>query len=220
MMKSDIYKPDIREQTLLHGISYPTDIELLMLILGSGIKGVDVEKLAGEVNRMLNKSKPEQYVENLMKINGMGKGKALSVAAAMELGRRRNNFKNAKIHVPRDVLPFVQRYSMESREHFICVSLNGGNEIIQVRVVTIGTVNRTLVHPREVFSDALMEKAAAIIVCHNHPSGNTDPSEEDINVTRMLMEAGEILGVELLDHIVFSSNSYFSFMENKLLFED
>ena len=87
-------------------------------------------------------------------------------------------------------------------------------------MVTIGTVNRTLVHPREVFSDALMEKAAAIIVCHNHPSGNTDPSEEDINVTRMLMEAGEILGVELLDHIVFSSNSYFSFMENKLLFED
>lgn len=219
MNKTNFFKPDIREQTMLHGISYPTDIELLMLIIGSGTKGMDVEKLSRKVNEILQHSEPENLIEKLLQINGMGKGKSLSVAAAIELGRRRNSFKSAKIQKPSDVIPFVQSYSIENREHFICVSLNGGNEIIKIRVVTIGTVNRTLVHPREVFADALMEKAAAIIVCHNHPSGNCEPSDDDIKVTNILIDAGSILGVEVLDHVIFSNNSYFSFMEHKLLMD-
>ncbi|MBR7064382.1 MAG: hypothetical protein IKI31_04480, partial [Treponema sp.] len=102
--------------------------------------------------------------------------------------------------------------------HFVCVSLNGGHEILQIRVVTVGTINRTLVHPREVFSEALVENAAALIVCHNHPSGSCEPSEEDILATQNLIDASKIIGISLLDHIIINRDSYFSFLEHNLLF--
>ena len=217
MCKNNL-KPNIRELTLKHGISYPTDEELVMMILGSGTKAVPVERLARNVVDVVNTSNAEDLNKHLTDIKGLGQSKALAIRAAIEFGRRRNSFKNAIVKSPKDIIPFIKHYSMQSREHFICVSLTGGHEIIQIRVASIGTVNRTIVHPREVFTEALMENAAAIIVCHNHPSGSCEPSSEDIKTTGILIRAADILGIPLLDHIIINRNSYFSFLEHKLLF--
>lgn len=216
----DNNNPNIRELTLQHGIEYPSDEELVMMILGAGTKGIPIKILAKKVIDCINHSHPEDLIKNLCKVKGMGTGKALSIASSIELGRRQNNHKAVLLKRPRDVLPFVQRYSMEKKEHFLCITVNGGHEIIQIRVISVGTVNQTIVHPREIFSDALKENAAAIVICHNHPSGNCTPSEADIETTVRIRQASEILGITLLDHIIFSSNSYFSFLENKVLFTD
>lgn len=219
-MTNNVFKPNVREMALKHGLTFPTDEELIMMILGTGTKEYPVEQLSRIIMNMMNSSNEEDLVKNLTKIKGMGPGKALAIASAVELGRRRNRHKEALIKQPKDVIPFIRSYSMQTKEHFLCITLNGGNEIIQIRVISVGTVNRTIVHPREIFSEALMENAAAIIVCHNHPSGNCQPSQEDIETTRIIKASSDILGIALLDHIIFSKNSYFSFVENDLLFTD
>lgn len=216
MIKLD-FTPDIRELTLKHGIEYPSDEELIMMILGSGSKGLPIEKLANQVSNVLQDSNKEDIITNLLMIHGMGPGKALAIASAIELGRRKNIHKNILIQKPKDVVPFIQSYSMQIKEHFLCITLNGGHEILQIRVISVGTVNQTIVHPREVFSEALMENAAAIIVAHNHPSGNCQPSDQDISTTETLEECAQLLGISFLDHIIFSQRSYFSFKEHGML---
>ncbi|MBQ9239231.1 MAG: DNA repair protein RadC [Treponema sp.] len=211
-------KPDIREQTLKHGISFPSDEELVMLILGSGTRGHSVRSVARAVVQTLYTVNGEEIIERLRSLTGMGMGKSLAIAAALELGRRRNGHLHAVIHSPEDVIPFIRGYAMQPKEHFLCITLNGGHEIIQIRVISIGTINQTIVHPREIFSEALMQNAAAIIVCHNHPSGNCEPSAEDIETTQTLLSAAKIIGIALLDHIIIDRDSYFSFLEHNLLF--
>ena len=210
-------KPDIRELTLKRGVGYASDIELLMLMLGSGIKNVPVEKLASIVMNKITESDSENLIEELMSIKGMGKSRALSIAASCEFGRRRNLHNNALILHPSDIIPFVRNYSIYPKEHFLCISLSGGHEIIEIRVISIGTVNKALVHPREVFCQALKDNASAVIVAHNHPSGNCEPSGEDIETTEILHKCSRLLGIELLDHVIFDKESYFSFMEHGLL---
>jgi DNA repair protein RadC len=113
------------------------------------------------------------------------------------------------------VYPLVRHYSDRKQEHFICLSLNGAHEVLAIRVVSIGILNKTIVHPREVFGDPISDRAAAIVVCHNHPSGQLEPSEEDIAITRRLSEAGELLGINLLDHLILSPRGgYYSFVES------
>jgi len=211
-------KPDIREQVLQKGLSFPSDRELVMLVLGSGTKRVPVEKLSARVISALDEANRETIVPKLLEINGIGTGKALAIAAAIELGRRKTCHLQAVIRHPKDLVPYIKHYSMQPKEHFICATLNGAHELIQIRVVSIGTVNRTLIHPREIFGEALVEHAAAIIVCHNHPSGNCDPSPEDIETTQTLLKAAKIIGVPLLDHIIINRDTYFSFLEHALLF--
>lgn len=217
-MKSANAKPDIRELVLKHGLSYPSDEELVMLILGSGTKGHPVRKLSRDVVNTLNDTNIEDMVNALSAVKGIGTGKSLAVAAALELGRRRSCHLRSVVRQPKDVVPYVRSYSVLSKEHFICVTLNGGHEIMQIRVASVGTINRTLVHPREIFSEALVENAAALIVCHNHPSGSCEPSREDVETTQTLIEASHIIGISLLDHIILDRDSYFSFLEHNLLF--
>jgi DNA repair protein RadC len=213
-------KPDIREQVLKHGLSYPSDEELVMLILGSGTKTTPVRKLSHDVMQALYNSNAEGIMQSLSAVKGMGTSKSLAIAASLELGRRRSIHLHSVVRQPKDVVPFIRNYSVLSREHFICVTLNGGHEIIQIRVASVGTINRTLVHPREIFSEALMENAAAMIVSHNHPSGTCEPSEEDIETTQTLIAASRIIGISLLDHIILDRDSYFSFLEHNLLFTE
>ena len=220
MKKLSIPKPDVREKTLEHGISFPFDEELIMLILGSGTKKLPVELMASKIMEILDSSDEDKLVENLLKIKGIGEGKALAIAAAIELGRRRSNHLKAPIRTPQDVIPFVRNYAVSQKEHFLVITLNGGHEIIQIHCVSVGTLNRTLIHPREVFSQAIKENAAAIIVCHNHPSGNCQPSTEDIETTRILLQASQIIGIVLLDHVIIDCENYFSFVENHVLFSD
>lgn len=218
MKKIEINKPDIREKSLRFGMAYPCDEELVMLILGSGTKDVPIETMAKKIVNVLDDTDINDYIEALLNIKGVGESKALAIAAALELGRRRSCHLKAPINTPEDLIPFVRNYAVSQKEHFILVTLNGGHEIIQIHCVSVGTLNRTLIHPREVFEQAIKENAAAIIICHNHPSGNSEPSKEDIETTKILQEASIIMGIKLLDHIIIDCESYFSFVEHSLLF--
>lgn len=219
-MSKEKYKPKIRELVLERGLGFPVDEQLIMLILGSGNKNMDVQTMARKIVSVMDASNIDDIVASLLKMKGIGKGKALAVAAALELGRRRFGHQGAHISSPEDVIPYLKNYAICEKEHFVAVILNGGYDIVKIHVVSVGTVNRTLIHPREVFGQAIKENAAALILCHNHPSGRTEPSLEDIETTKMLLESSKIIGIPILDHIIIDKNGYFSFMENELLFDD
>ena len=210
-------KPEIREKALKFGLGYPLDYELVMLILGAGNRQMSVETMAKKIVDALDCGNNDDMVERLLKMKGIGQSKALAVAAAIELGKRRTCHLGAHISTPADIIPFVNHYAMNDKEHFLAVTLNGGHNIIQIHVVSIGTTNYAFAHPREVFYEAIKENATAIIVCHNHPSGAVEPSEEDIYCTKKLLEASKIIGIPLLDHIIIDYSSYYSFMESGLL---
>lgn len=203
-----------RERLLEDGPHVLSDQELLAVVLGSGHAGCNVHALAAQVLRVLEAASFETCPRDLMQVSGMGPAKATQLAAAIEFCRRVLAPRNYRIRQPSDAVPLLQHYADRKQEHFIAVSLNGAHEVHAVRICSVGLVNRTLVHPREVFSDALKDRAAAIIVAHNHPSGNVQPSGEDRAVTETLTEAGEILGIRLLDHIIFAPGTYYSFREN------
>lgn len=207
----------IRELTLLNGLDFPSDEELVMLILGSGTKEKPVEVLSGDVMKILLSCNRNEVVEKLMSIKGVGRNKALLVAASLELGRRINRRPQAFLSSPLDVIPYVQSYAMQTQEHFLCVSVNGAREIISIRVICVGSGNMAVMRTAEIFSEAIKEHASAIVISHNHPGGNPAPSEADIKTTRRIKQASEILGIALLDHIIISKNNYYSFLENDLL---
>jgi DNA repair protein RadC len=136
------------------------------------------------------------------------------ILAALEFARRRIKPEGAKIQTPADLLPHVRHYADRKQEHFLCATINGANEILNIRVVTIGLIDQTPVHPREVFAEAVSDRASAIIVAHNHPAGSLQPSTADIEITQKIKNAGLTLGIELLDHIIFNRQSYYSFLED------
>ncbi len=212
--------PGIRELTVQNGLSFPSDIELVMLILGSGTRTMPVEKLAQKVISTINETNSDDLIDRLSRINGMGMSKTLAVAAALELGRRRSSYMHAVINRPCDVIPFVQHYAIEQKEHFVCVSLSGAHEVLNIHLVSVGTINRTIVHPREIFAEPIAEHASAIIVCHNHPYGSAVPSNADNSSTKILREAAEILGITFLDHIIITKDDYFSYLENGMFDDD
>lgn len=210
-------QPNIRELTLLNGISYPDDEELIMLILGKGTKNNPIESLAEKVTKTINSNNEEELIPNLKKINGMGESRALIIAAALELGRRRRGILRSSINAPKDVIPFLQHYTLMPTEHFITVTVNGAKEILSTRVVSVGTINKALIHPREVFANAVSEYASGIICCHNHPCGQCYPSNADIDSTKILQKAAKILGIVFMDHIIITKEDYFSFLEHGML---
>ncbi len=203
-----------REKLLSLGASSLSDVELLAIIVGSGIRDNNVNAIAGELLALLDRLNGQVKPEELVGIRGMGVVKAVQIIAALEFARRRFNPGTTKIIYPADILPIVAHYADRKQEHFLAVSLNGAHEVIALRVVSVGLVNRTIVHPREVYADPITDRAAAILVAHNHPSGNVVPSEEDIEITARLKEVGELLGIDLLDHVVFSFKDYYSFLEH------
>ena len=203
-----------REKLLRKGAEGLSDLELIAILLGSGTKGHDVMKLADRILKALDSNKTKPDVEELQKIEGVGLAKATLIAAALEFARRRIRPEGLKISFPQDVLPLIHHYADRKQEHFICISVNGANEVIASRVVTVGLVNRTQVHPREVFSDPITDRASAIIIAHNHPSGALTPSREDIEITKQIKASGEILGIRLLDHIIFNHRGNYSFLEH------
>lgn len=140
--------------------------------------------------------------------------KASLICAALEFARRRIRPEGTKIGGPEDVYPLVRHFADRKQEYFICLSLNGAHEVIATRVVTVGLLNSSPVHPREVFCEPIMDRAAAVIVAHNHPSGNLAPSEADSKVTRELRQAGKILGIKLLDHVIFGRSGFLSMREH------
>ena len=212
--------PEIRELTLANGIAYPSDEELVMLILGKGTKDNPIEQLSEKVIQAINASNEDNLVENLTAIDGMGSSRALAISAAIELGRRRKGFLHSIIRKPKDVVPYIKHYSLMKSEHFITITTNGAHEIIGSKVISTGTVSRALIHPREVFADAVSQHASGIICCHNHPCNQCYPSNADIESTKQLYKASSILGISFLDHIIIPRDGYFSFLEHGMLEND
>jgi len=206
-----------REKLLAKGAAALSDQELLAVLLGKGTPGMDVMTLAGKLARLIDEKGMNVKAEDLSQFEGVGNAKATLILAAIEFARRRIKPEGLRITTPFDVLPLVRHYADRKQEHFLCATINGANEVINVRVVSIGLVDRTPVHPREVFADALADRASAIIVAHNHPSGSLRPSSHDVEVTKQLKASGEVVGISLLDHIIFNKKDYFSFLENGIL---
>ena len=203
-----------REKLLAKGASALSDQELLAVLLGKGTPETDVMTLAGKLARVIDEKGVNVRIEDLITFDGVGEAKATLILAAIEFARRRIKPEGAKIETPADLLPHVRHYADRKQEHFLCASINGANEILNIRVISVGLIDRSPVHPREVFADALSDRASGVIVAHNHPSGSLEPSAADITITAQLKAAGAIVGIELLDHIIFNRTGYFSFLES------
>lgn len=199
-----------REKLLARGPAALSDSELLAILIGSGMKGVSALALAAKVLRKVDLRSNKLDLESLSRIPGMGPAKASRIIAGYELARRCMLSEGSNVREAKDVLPFVQQIRDKQQEYFVCLSLNGANEVIENRVVTVGLLNSNQVHPREVYADPLTDRAASIIVAHNHPSGTLEASPEDIALTDRLARAGKLLGVPLLDHIIVTKTGYLS----------
>ena len=206
-----------REKLQAKGAGALSDTELVAILLGSGTKGHDVMTVAGRIVKLVDTCHGKPYLADLERLDGVGPAKATLVAAALEFARRRIQPEGIKIRNPIDALPLIRHYGDRKQEHFLCISLNGANEVISTRVVSIGLVDKTHVHPREVFADPIIDRASAVILAHNHPSGSLQPSEADLLITRQLKEAGETLGIMVLDHVIFNHKGHYSFLENSYL---
>ena len=202
-----------RERMEKHGPEALSDQELLAILLNTGVRGKNVAVLSGELLERLEQSRRIPAVKELAQMTGLGVSKASSVVAMLEFGRRRWGATGARIEHHSDAFSLVRNYANRKQEYFICLSLNGAHEVLAVRVITVGLVNRTIVHPREVFADALGDRACAIICAHNHPSGMTEPSKEDDAVTESLQRAADVLGINFLDHLIFTGDAYFSYCQ-------
>ena len=206
-----------REKLRERGAAALTDEELVAAILGMGTAGIDVRTMARQVAGLIREHKEKLTLHHLLDVPGMGLAKAAQVLSAFELARRHLLKDTVKITVAADVLPLVADIAAKPQEHFICISLNGANEVIAKRVVTIGLLDQSTVHPREVFADVIADRAAAVIFAHNHPNGNPQPSEADRRAHDRLTEAAKILGLRILDHIIVTKKAHYSFQENGLL---
>ncbi|MDR1618795.1 MAG: DNA repair protein RadC [Treponema sp.] len=209
-----------RERLRSAGPAGLSDQELLAVLLNTGVKGRSVTALAEELLDLLDRHKDIPAVEDLIRIAGMGPGKACAVAAMLEFGRRRWGPTGTMIRRPSDIYPLIRHHADRRQEHFLCAALNGAHEVLAIRVVTVGLLNRTIVHPREVYADAIADRAAAVIVAHNHPSGRLDPSPEDDGITDRLRAAADILGIHFLDHLIFTDAAWYSYRESGRITED
>jgi DNA repair protein RadC len=207
-----------REKLLQKGPKGLKDYELLAVLLGKGTAKQDVLSLAEKLVPVIDEKGMDVSVEDLASFDGMGEVKAALVLAAIEFVRRRVKPEGIRIETPSDLLPHIRHYADRKQEHFLCASVNGANEVINIRVVSIGLIDRSPVHPREVFADPLMDRASAIILAHNHPAGPLKPSDADLETTRRLKQAGDIMGLAVLDHLIFNRTDYFSLLENGIPF--
>jgi DNA repair protein RadC len=206
-----------REKMREKGASALTDEELVAAILGMGTAGIDVRTMSRQVTELIREHGETLTLDDLLTVQGMGLAKSGQIISAFELARRHLLNDSVKIERAEHVLPLVADIASKSQEHFVCLTLNGANELIERRTVTVGLLDRSQVHPREVFADVIVDRAAAVIFAHNHPSGDLKPSESDIKTQEQLVAAAKILGIRVLDHIIVSKKGYFSFQEAGLI---
>ena len=211
-----------RERLIRLGEQSLSAQELLQIILGRGVKDESVALIAQRLlSHFGNLQKiAEASIEELCSIKGIGPAKAVQIKAAFELGRRLftqvSEYKSKELLNPQNVYKLMKvKLKNYHKEHFYIVALNARN--YSVAEISIGTLDSSLVHPREVFLEAIRNKAKSVIFVHNHPSGNPEPSRDDILLTKRLISAGKILGIKVLDHIIVTENKYFSFKEKGLI---
>ena len=219
MKIKDLAKVDRpREKLEKYGTDKLTNPELLAVLLGSGIKGLNVFELSKKTVKLIEKIGSDKIgLEDLLKEKGLGKTKALQVIAALEFGKRLNSEQKPEILTPEDVWKLCADIRNAKKEHFVVFYLDTQSKLIERQIISIGTLNASLVHPREVFEPAVSLRANSLIVAHNHPSGDLEPSEDDTAVTKRLVEAGKILGIELIDHIIVTISSFLSLKDKGLI---
>lgn len=206
-----------REKLISKGPEALSDIELIAIIIGKGVPGMDAFQIAREISKTIKNDLAQLTYENLREIGGVGSAKACQILASFELARRYLIKEAVKITSPADILPLVSTIADKKQEYFICVSLNGAGEVVGNRIITVGLLDHNLVHPREVFADPITDRAASVILVHNHPSGILEPSKQDILMTKQLVEAGSVLGIKVLDHLIVSKKGYLSLKGEGLL---
>jgi DNA repair protein RadC len=214
----ELYKDDKpREKLVKKGVQALKNDELIAILLGSGIKGKDVRKLAKEIVALLDTSYQTISLKELCSIHGLGIAKASQILASIELTKRYTSQYNPKITSAEDIYQELKSFTTKQQEYFLTITLDGASHIINTRTVFIGTLNQTLVHPREVFADAIADRAAGIIIAHNHSSGTLRPSRADIQITERLKEVATLVGIELLDHVIIAKEGFYSFSDEGLL---
>ncbi len=208
-----------REKLMRYGPEKLGEEELLAILLRTGIRGKNVLDLAGELLRRFGHGElAKAGFAELRAAPGLGPVRSCEILAAFELGRRYLNGKKAGIYLkPRDIWEELRDVRDQKKEHFVVFYLDTRNQEIKRDIVSIGTLNYNLVHPREVFEPAVKNLAASVIVAHNHPSGCLEPSDEDLSLTKRLSQAGKLLGIELLDHVIVTREGFMSFKQKGLL---
>lgn len=211
-----------RERLVKFGEQALSAQELLQLILGRGIAGesvvVTAQKLLSQFGSLQKLA--EANIEELSSIKGIGLAKATQLKAVFEIGRRIStqtpSYKSKELTDPQKVYQLIKSKLKDyHKEHFYMIALNSRNH--SITEVSVGSLDSSIVHPREVFAEAIKNKAASVIFVHNHPSGDTEPSEDDLIITKRLVEAGEIMGIEVSDHVIVTKNGFFSFKNKKLI---
>jgi DNA repair protein RadC len=210
-----------REKLILKGPQNLKDEELLAILLGTGVEGKNVIEVGKQILRKYSKKRLlKMKYEDLSKIKGIGPAKACTILAAQELIKRALKIQDETLPIinsVKDVIAQAVYMRDKTREHFMTIYLNARNEMIFKKPMFIGTLNASLVHPREIFQEALKQNAASVILVHNHPSGDPEPSQDDLEVTKRLVEAGKIMGIDVLDHVIIAKTRFFSFKERNLI---
>ncbi len=212
-----------REKLMRHGPERLSNSELLAILLGSGTKSLSALRLAEHLLAKFGalRALASAGYEELMSVKGIGAAKAAGILSAFELAKRLADSTmevREAITCPRDAADLVlSELGRADKEYFMIIMLNTKHRVIGKKVISIGHLSGSLVHPREMFKEVIRRSSAAVIVVHNHPSGDPTPSQDDVAVTKRLVEAGELLGIQVLDHIIVGDNRYVSFREQGLL---
>lgn len=206
-----------REKLARKGPANLSDFELLEVIIGSGSRDADVSYLARQVQKVLVKGTESLSLEKLTAIKGISTATAGKLLASLEIARRYLVKDVEPLRTQKDILARLADIRNKQQEYCVCLALDGGQRLIAQRTITIGTLDSVLTHPREIFSDAIVDRAASVIVAHNHPSGNARPSAKDITLTQQLAAAGQLLGIPLRDHIIVTKLDHFSFRQHHML---
>src|SRR3989344_3247790 len=199
-----------REKMAKYGPGKLSDAELLAILLRTGTKDLNVLKLAQKILQKFEKDKfVDVSIDDLKNIHGLGIVKSCEILACFELGRRMLKGKKTSILLsPKDVWERMEDIRGSKKEHFVVFYLDSKNQEIQREVISVGTLNESLVHPREVFENAIKNNAASIVIAHNHPSGDLEPSQADIQITKKLVHAGKILDIQVLSHVIVTKDKW------------
>ena len=210
-----------RERLINKGVEVLSNEELLAIIIKTGTKENSAKELSSIIINKLEGIKNLSNInfQQLEKIKGIGKAKACEIIDSIELGKRINRtintLNNVKLNKTSKVFEYYKElFNNKQQEHFYCVYLDNSKKIIKDKLLFIGTINYSTVHPREIFKEAYLLSASSIICIHNHPTGNVLPSKQDLELTKNLIEVGKLLGIQILDHIIIGKNNYYSFLEN------
>jgi len=220
MMIRDVHIADRpRERLVRQGAASLSNQELIAILLRTGTKDESVLVLANRILSSFDKIQDlkDVTIEELMTVKGVGNAKAVQILAAAEIGKRlyrKHSEGRYTIRSPEDAAAYLMTdMTSLTQEHFVVLFLNVKNEVLHKQTIFIGSLNSSIVHPRDIFREAVKRSAASIICAHNHPSGNPSPSPEDIDVTKRLLEAGSLMGIELLDHVIIGDHQFISLKE-------